>query len=155
MKINTIERYENPKKAKPLPNSIILLQLEGHPFSICDCFMLDLQAEDKYIRKTDEIISEKSTEEIKRIIEKGAKNVLSDPKFIATETSNFDFFILENHKGESVGVQKLYYEYFRQKHPDCTFQQNGDSLDPILVYNESEIKGVIMPVALPTIVRNL
>jgi hypothetical protein len=158
MKIEAIEKYKAPKRSKALPKDSHLRQLEGHPASICDGFMLDFQAEEKYIKravKTNELILEKSTEDIKKLLKKGAKNDLSEPKFIAIETANFDFFILENPKGESVGIQKLYYEYFKQKYPKCTFRQNGDAVDPIIVYDQSEIKGIVMPVALPTIVRNI
>lgn len=136
----------------------ILRVIEGYEKSICDGFAVDLYFEGS--RKNYEIVP---NDRIDLLCTNSLKTApLSDPKFIVTNTSNFDFYILENYKLSKVGIQTKYYDYFKRKYPNNDLTQSDDVLDPIKVFEYPKdtteaprLVGVIMPVAMPNIAKHI
>lgn len=160
MDITKIDKFKLPrKKTKVFDHRHDILRIiEGHEKSICDGFAVDLYFEGTRKNEKYEVIPKDRIEALKNVSLKAAP--LSDPKFIVTNTSNFDFYILENINLSKVGIQTKYYDYFKRKYPNNELTQSNEVLDPIMVfeYQKDETEpprfvGVIMPVALPNVAK--
>lgn len=112
---------------------------------ILDLFVPDSDRErlvEKTIRWVDRAVV---TGILKGVIK--ATVLLSKPEYIYVDTHLSYILLAPNIK--PIGIQVKYYEYFRNRYPDCKFYTDGEPLTVLSIKAEDKVVGLCMPIVLP------